>query len=155
MCAVMAGALLESGRCDRRRVPGHLPGTPTRIGVAVTPRQGYHRERNSGMATLSTSTAARRQTRHTLPPLMLAAVVLVWLAPAAKASVGVGTNAARPSLRVDAHGNAQVSYTTGDGRKTVLVPLRGPVLLGGTLDGKHVSKPAKKPDLPYLKVLHR
>ena len=37
-------------------------------------------------------------------------------------------------------------------RKTVLVPVKGPVVYGGTLAGPDVSKAVSSPKLPYLKV---
>jgi len=83
----------------------------------------------------------------------VAAVALLAFAPGALASVGVGSNAGSPKLRVDAKGNAEISYTQGRQKTTVLVPAQGPIEYGGTLAGRDVSKPAKSPKLPFLKVL--
>lgn len=83
------------------------------------------------------------------------ALLLLAVSEPAAASVGVASNAARPTLRVDAKGNAEISYTNGDVRKTVLVPVRGAVLPGGRLEGRDVSRAATRPALPYMKVLRR
>jgi hypothetical protein len=93
--------------------------------------------------------------RRSATRLVLALLVVLALAPAANASVGVGSGAAAPKLRIDARGNAEISYRQGGSTKTVLVPLKGAVVYGGHLSGRDVSKPAKKPKLPYVKVLRR
>jgi hypothetical protein len=85
--------------------------------------------------------------------LVLTVVVVLALAPNAMASVGVGSNAAAPTLKVDAQGNAEISYTQAGARKTVLVPVKGAVVYGVTLTSPDVSKAASSPKLPYLKVL--
>jgi hypothetical protein len=85
--------------------------------------------------------------------LAVAALALLALAPNAMASVGVGSNAAAPSLQVDAQGNALISYTEGGEARTVLVPMNGPIVYGGTLGVPDVSKPASKPKLPFVKIL--
>ena len=102
------------------------------------------------MATSSNPIAALRR-----PAAALAVVALALLAPApaAFASVGVGSGAAGPSLRVDAKGNAEISYTQGGAPETVLVPVTGAVIYGGQLTGPDVSKAATRPKLPFLKVL--
>jgi len=102
------------------------------------------------MAMRTTPIAALRQMSAKLALLVL---VLLALAPAAYASVGVGSGAAAPKLRVDAKGNAEISYTQDGAQKTVLVPASGTVLYGGHLAGADVSKPAKSPVLPFVKVL--
>src|SRR5579871_6525520 len=73
---------------------------------------------------------------------MLAAFVAVAaLAPAALASYGVATGATAPTLRVDAGGNAEVSWSAGGSRKTFVVPRTG-VGHYGTLSGADASKAA-------------
>ena len=71
---------------------------------------------------------------------------MLALAPGAMASVGVGSGAAKPTLRVDAKGNAEVSYTQGGARRTLLVPLKGAVIYSGRLTGPDVSKAATQPE---------
>src|SRR4051812_43434479 len=90
--------------------------------------------------------------RTLMARLLLSSLAVLALAPAAHASVGVGSNAAAPSLRVDAKGNAEVSYTVDKERRTVLVPLTGELSFGGTLAGRDVSR-ASKTTLPYAKVV--
>ena len=87
--------------------------------------------------------------------LLVAALALLVAAPGALASVGVGTNAAAPSLQVDAKGNALVSYREGGARRTVLVPVTGSVVFGGKLSGPDVSKPSSTPKLPFAKVVRK
>jgi hypothetical protein len=115
------------------------------------------------MATLSTpkavlrqlpSHASRQVARAGSARLLVVGVLgLLALAPPAAASVGVGTNAGKPQLRVDSKGNAEVSYTFRGKRETVLVPASGAIVPGGRLQGSDVSRSAKKPSLPYLRVL--
>src|SRR4051812_9918806 len=81
------------------------------------------------------------------------ALALLTLAPSATASVGVGSNAATPVLRVDAQGNAEISYSVAGAKKTVLVPATGAVLPGGTITGADVTHAVTSPALPYVKVL--
>jgi hypothetical protein len=87
--------------------------------------------------------------------LVLAALVLLVVAPNAVASVGVGSNAASPRLRVDAKGNAEISYVQGGSRMTVLVPKTGAVVYGSKLSGRDVSRAASKPALQFMKVLRK
>jgi hypothetical protein len=98
--------------------------------------------------------AARLSPRTPTFLFVVAAILLIAAAPAA-ASVGVATNAAAPRLQVDAKGNAVITYTTGGARKSVLVPMNGQILAGGRLTGADVSKPARSPRLPYVKVLRK
>jgi len=91
--------------------------------------------------------------RLLIAKLALAVVGLLVVAPGALGSVSVGSGAAAPKLRVDAKGNAEVSYTQGGVRKTVLVPVEGAVVYGGMLAGGDVSRAVSSPKLPYLKVL--
>src|SRR5262245_19692271 len=90
--------------------------------------------------------------RHLTATLAIAAFALLGLAPGALASVSVGTNAAAPVLRVDAKGNAEISYKVGGQKRTVLVPVNGAVLYGGKIAGADVSK-ASSADVPFAKVV--
>lgn len=92
--------------------------------------------------------------RVPLATALAVAAALVLSAPAA-ASITIATNAQAPALRVDAKGNAEVSWTEGGVRKTMWVPRTGRYLPGGRITGPDVSKPAAGVALPGLKVLRR
>lgn len=66
--------------------------------------------------------------------------VLGLLASVAHASVWVGQNAVKPTLRVDAKGTAEVKFVSGGRPDTVIVPARGQLYHGGSLSGPDVSK---------------
>ena len=148
------GAAVEPGTVVAQNVPADaiVTGSPATIvayvdrGSRVIARTrvedlrgpGYHRS------------VARFTAR-----LLLAALALLVAAPSALASVSVGTNAAAPSLQVDAKGNALVSYTTGGAKRTVLVPATGSVIYGGKLSGPDVSKPGSAAALPFAKVVRK
>jgi hypothetical protein len=87
--------------------------------------------------------------------LSTAAVVAVLFAAAASASITVATNAARPALRVNARGDAEVSWTAGGVRRYLLVPARGLFLPGRRLTGRDVSTPVSNPTIPYKRALRR
>lgn len=82
------------------------------------------------------------------------AVCLAW-AGAASASITVAYDAGRPALRVDAAGNAEVSWTAGGSRRYLLVPPTGLVFPGRRLGGADVSRPASAPAIPFRRVLRR
>jgi hypothetical protein len=86
-------------------------------------------------------------------PGVAAIALALFAAPSALASITVATNAARPALRVDAKGNAEVSWTAGGARRTLLLPVRGRVLPGARLPGADVSRPATAPAVPFRRVL--
>jgi hypothetical protein len=92
--------------------------------------------------------------RRVLAGALLLAAAFAPAQPA-RASVGVASDAGSPALKVDAKGNAEISYTSEGERKTVLVPVRGAVLPGGRLATADVSRAVKKPVLPNVKVLRR
>jgi hypothetical protein len=78
------------------------------------------------------------------------------LAPATAAgSVTVTKNAQRPALRIDARGFAEVSWTTGGVRRTLLIPPRGRALPGGRLPGRDVSRATTALRVPFQRVLRR
>ena len=79
----------------------------------------------------------------------LGLVATSWWTAAASASITVATDAQRPALRVDAAGNAEVSWTAGGERRYVLVPPTGPCFPGRQLSGADVSRPAAAPALPF------
>lgn len=78
-------------------------------------------------------------------------VVTGW----AQATVGIGTDAARPTLRVDAMGTAEVTFTSEGRPDTVIVPARGQLYHGGSLSGPDVSKRVAVPGLPFAVVVKR
>ena len=91
----------------------------------------------------------------TLAFMLLGLVVLTHGAGGAAASITVATGAQQPALRVDATGNAEVSWTAGGERRYVLVPPTGRVYPGRRLVGADVSRPAAGPALPFRRVVRR
>ena len=83
---------------------------------------------------------------------MLAAVAALAFSQAAAAAITVGSNASAPALRVDADGNAEVSWTAGGKRHTVLVrPGSGAV--AGVLSGSDVSEAVRGDQIPFQRVV--
>jgi hypothetical protein len=80
---------------------------------------------------------------------------LLAVAPPAAASITVATDVQRPALRVDARGNAEVSWTQGGRRHYLLVPPTGRFLPGARLPGRDVSRPTAAVEIPYRRVLRR
>jgi hypothetical protein len=73
----------------------------------------------------------------------------------AAASTGVAVGVQRPALKVDARGNAEISWTQDGARRTLLFPPTGRVLPGGTLAGRDVSRATTAPMIPFKRVLRR
>jgi len=86
--------------------------------------------------------------------LFVLAVVL-GLAGTAQATVRVGSNPTKATLRVDAQGNAEVRFTSGGKLDTVIVPARGQLSHGGSLSGPDVAKRVRQPKLPFALVVKR
>src|SRR5881296_1687451 len=87
-----------------------------------------------------------------------ALLLLAALAVPASATGSIGITFApfsQPALRVDARGNAEVSWTARGSRHTVLVPGTGRYLPGGTLSGPDVSQPASAVVIPSRQALRR
>jgi len=80
------------------------------------------------------------------------AAALVAAAPAA-ASVTVTKGAATPTLKVDARGDAEVDWTSGGARQSLLLPPGGKVLPGGHISGRDVSHAASAPVIPFKRAL--
>jgi hypothetical protein len=80
-------------------------------------------------------------------------VVGLVAAAEASASTTLAHDAQRPALRVDAQGNAEVSWTAGGARHFIFVPPAGKVYPGRRLTAPDVSRSASLPSLPYLRVL--
>ena len=91
------------------------------------------------------------------PACTLATSVALALAAVASssASITVETNVQRPALRVDAGGNAEVSWTAAGVRRFLLVPPTGRVFPGRRLSGRDVSAGSTSVSLPFRRVLRR
>jgi hypothetical protein len=87
--------------------------------------------------------------------LVIPAFLALAAPAAASASITVATNVQRPALRVDAKGNAEVSWSSGGRRRYLLVPPTGRFLPGGRLPRPDVSRPTAAVSLPYRRVLRR
>jgi hypothetical protein len=83
---------------------------------------------------------------------LVTALALVAAAPAA-ASITVTKGGGSPTLKVDTRGNAEVGWTSGGGRHSLLIPPSGRVLPGGHISGRDVSRAASSPVIPFKKVL--
>ena len=89
--------------------------------------------------------------------MRLTATLLAFLASGGgvSAAITVAYDAQRPALRVDAAGNAEVSWTAGGVRRYLLVPPAGRVFPGRRLPGPDVSRAAAAPAIPFRRVLRR
>jgi len=87
--------------------------------------------------------------------LIVAVAVASLGTEAAIASIRVASGAARPALRIDARGNAEVSWLAQGVRERLLVPPTGLVLPGGRLSGDDVSRPARRDLVPMARVVRR
>jgi len=86
---------------------------------------------------------------------LLALAAVLALAGTAQATVWVGVNTVKPTLRVDAKGTAEVTFTSAGRADTVIVPARGQLYHGGGLSGADVSKRVATPTLPFAVVVKR
>jgi hypothetical protein len=90
-------------------------------------------------------------------PLRTAILALIGVfaigVPAASGSLTIATNVQAPSLRVDAAGNAEIDWTSGGARHTLLVR-PGQELLPGARVGRDVSR-AWGTALPFRRVVRR
>ena len=91
---------------------------------------------------------------HVLKRGALLAVVLTALAGvgSASAAIAVAYDAQRPALRVDAAGNAEVSWTAGGVRRYLFVPPTGRVYPGRRLAGADVSRTSRRAGDPVPRV---
>ena len=80
---------------------------------------------------------------------------LLFSAQPVRASISIAKDASRPALRVDARGNAEVSWSSGGTRRTLLIPATGLYLPGGRISTKDVSRPTTVSGLPLAKVTRR
>jgi hypothetical protein len=84
----------------------------------------------------------------------LAVASLAQSGPAAT-SLNVAEDVARPALRVDARGWAEVSWTAAGFRRYLLIPPIGRVLPGRRLTRPDVSRPTTAVAIPFRKALRR
>jgi hypothetical protein len=87
--------------------------------------------------------------------ILVGSLASLALAASASASITLGTNAQRPALRVDARGNAEVSWTAGGVRRYVFVPPTGRVYPGRRLAARDVSRSSTAVALAFRRVLRR
>jgi hypothetical protein len=83
------------------------------------------------------------------------AIALLLLVESAPASISIATNAIRPALRVDARGNAEVSWSSSGVRRTLLIPPVGRYLPGGRITTADVSRRTTIRGLPFAKAIRR
>lgn len=76
--------------------------------------------------------------------LVSAATAALALAAAAPGSIDVTGGGSKPTLKVDARGTAEVGWTEGGARKTLLVPPTGRYLPGGRILSPDVSTAAPR-----------
>jgi hypothetical protein len=86
---------------------------------------------------------------------LLGSLLPLAFAASASASITLGTDAQLPALRVDGHGNAEVSWTTGGVRRYVFVPPTGRVYPGRRLTAADISRDSNAVALPFRRVLRR
>jgi hypothetical protein len=86
---------------------------------------------------------------------LLALAALLGMAGTAQATVWVGANTVKPSLRVDAKGTAEVKFTSGGRADTAIVPAKGQLYHGGELSGADVSKRVSLPKLPFAVIVKK
>ena len=87
--------------------------------------------------------------------VVLVAAGMLGLAEAGRASISIAKNAVQPALRVDARGNAEVSWSSGGVRRTLLVPAVGLYLPGGRISTADVSRPTTITGLPFARATRR
>jgi hypothetical protein len=73
----------------------------------------------------------------------------------AHGSIFVGADTTRARLRVDAKGNAEVTFVSAGSPDTVIVPPRGQLHHGGSLAGPDVSRRVGAPRLPLALTVRR
>src|SRR4051812_36308896 len=83
---------------------------------------------------------------------LLTAVAALAVSQSATAAITIGTNATAPALRVDAAGSAEVSWTAGSPRHTMLVRPGGSPLARG-LSGGDVSEAVRGEQIPFQRVI--
>ena len=85
--------------------------------------------------------------------MLVTVAAALGAAQCAAAAITVGSNPAAPALRVDAAGNAEVSWTAGGRSRTLLVPSVGTAVPGGTLPAGDVSRAVPGSHVPFQRAL--
>ncbi len=91
----------------------------------------------------------------TRPAIVVVALTALVAATTAGATIWVGADATKPTLRVDAKGTAEVTFASHGKADVVIVPARGQLYHGGSLSGPDVSKKARVAGLPNAVVVKR
>jgi len=115
---------------------------------------------SSLMAPHASAQIGSRAARWKLPTLVVAlassAIAGAALVSAASASVEVAVDAHDATLRVDAAGDAQVSWISSGGRRRTLVVARdGSLHFGEALAGSDVSHPTEAVNLPWAAAIRQ
>jgi hypothetical protein len=84
-----------------------------------------------------------------------ALTAFIAAAPAGHASIFIASDAAAPRLAVDSRGTAQITWTQGGARQSVIVPMKGRLYHGGSLSGADVSRPAAGVRVPLAAIVRR
>jgi len=87
--------------------------------------------------------------------ILLPFLTALTCAASASASITLAYDAERPALRVDAAGNAEVSWTVAGTRRFLLVPPAGRVYPGRRLAAADVSRAGSENGIPFRRVLRR
>ena len=90
---------------------------------------------------------------HVRNVTLLGVLAALAAAHSAAAAITVGTKATAPALRVDAQGNAEVSWMSAGRRATMLVPTSGRMRAGATLPAADVSQALRGTHIPFQRVL--
>jgi hypothetical protein len=83
------------------------------------------------------------------------AVLAAVAAPGAGGSIWVASGTEQPALRIDAHGDAEVTWRASGARLTLLVPPSGRVLPGAALQKPDVSTAAPTSAAPLAVAVRR
>ncbi len=83
--------------------------------------------------------------------VLVVAALLAATVPA-RASIWLGNNAVRPVLRVDARGDALVTWMDAGKRQSLFVPPQGQLYHGGSLAGPDISSRTAVPGLLHWRV---
>ncbi len=86
----------------------------------------------------------------------VSALAAALLVPSlASGSVLIAKNARKATIKVAQSGDAEIGWTEKGKRKTLVLPLRGKVLPGATIDSKNVARKSKKWKLPFKPILRK
>ena len=147
--AAAADAARERLR-DERRLPGLRHGGRV---LGDRRRDGRGRRRPARLLPLEALDLSA-MVRATVVVVLVAAGTL-GRAEAGRASISIAKNAVQPAVRIDARGNAEVSWSSGGVRRTLLVPAVGLYLPGGRISTADVSRPTTITGLPFARATRR